>query len=98
MTLAEPLHVDSEPRDGWYFVYSKPTDINHPYKTRHKIPVRIWTHAPRDEAGDLIDDVRQYVLMGNELVVLSQDDWLYVAKHPISEEDYTTLFITGDWK
>ncbi len=98
MTLAEPLHTDSQPRDGFYFMYGKPRDPAKPRASRPKIPIRIWTHAPRDEVGDLIDDVRQYVKIGTEVVAITQNDWMYIASNPISETEYTDMYITGDWQ
>lgn len=98
MSLVEPLHTDSEPRDGWYFMFGPPRDPAKPMGSRPKIPVKIWTVEDRDEAGDLIDDVRQYVMAGDELISLTQEEWLFLARRPITEEEYNALFITGDWK
>lgn len=96
--MNEPIHTTTPPRDGWYFVFGKPRDPNKPMASRPKVPVRIWTVEERDEAGDLIDDVRQYVKVGNDLRVLTQEEWLFVARRPISQEEYEALFIMGDWQ
>lgn len=98
MTLAEPLHTDSPPRDGFYFKFGAPRDTDKPMGSRPKIPVRIWTVETRDEVGEKIDVDRQYVKVGNELVSLSQEDWLFLARYPISEAEYEALFITGNWE
>jgi hypothetical protein len=98
MSLAEPLYTDSPPRDGHYFMFGEPRDSAKRMGSRPKIPVRIWTVEERDEAGDLIDDVRQYIMAGDELVSLTQEEWLFLARRPISQEEYEALFITGDWK
>jgi len=98
MSLAEPLHTDSPPRDGWYFKFGAPRDPAKPMGSRPKIPVRIWTVETLDEVGEKIDVDRQYVQMGDELVSLSQEDWLFLARYPISQEEYEAIFIMGDWK
>ena len=43
MSLAEPLHVNSEPRDGFYWVWGKAPDPSRPMTARPKIPIKIWT-------------------------------------------------------
>lgn len=98
MSLAEPIHTDSEPRDGHYFMFGPPRDPAKPMGSRPKIPVKIWTVEDRDEVGDLMDDVRQYVQVGDELVTLTQNDWLFLARRPISQEEYEAMYIMGDWK
>ncbi len=90
MSLAEPLHPDSQPRDGWYWVYGKAPDPKKPRTNRPQVPVRVWTV-----------EHRQWVQFGNNIFPVNdrtQHDWLFAAKHPISEEDYEAIYITGDWK
>jgi hypothetical protein len=98
MSLAEPLHVNSEPRDGFYWIWGKAPDPSKPMTARPKIPIKIWTVVTVDEVGDRIDDDRQYIQVGHELCSVSQEEWLFFAKHPITQEDYEAMFITGDWK
>lgn len=98
MSLDEPMHTDTPPRDGWYFKFGPARDPAKPMGSRPKVPVRIWTVETRDEVGEKIDADRQYVQMGDELVSLTQEDWLFLARYPISEEDYEALYIMGDWK
>ena len=96
--MDEPLHVNSPPRDGWYFSFGPPRDPARPMGSRPRIPVRIWTETTVDETGDRIDDDRQYVMAGDELIALTQDEWLFLARRPISEDDFNALYIGGDWK
>ena len=98
MTLVEPLHTDTPPQDGHYMKFGAPRDPAKPMGSRPKVPVRIWTVEDRDEVGDLMDDVRQYIMAGDELVSLTQEEWLFLARRPISQEEYESLYITGDWK
>ena len=93
-----PLHTDTQPIDGWYFMFGPPRDPDKPMGSRPKIPVRIWTVEDRDEVGELMDDVRQYIQAGDELVTLTQDEWLFLARRPISEGEYRALLIGGEWK
>lgn len=98
----EPLHPNSQPRDGWYWVYGKAPDPKKPRTNRPMVPVRVWTVEHRDpETGALIDDQRQWIQFGSKVMPVNdrtQHDWLFAAKHPISQEEYEALYITGDWK
>ena len=98
MSLAEPIHTDTPPKDGFYMMFGPARDPNKPKGSRPKIPVKIWTVEERDEVGDLMDDVRQYIMAGDELVSLTQEEWLFLARRPISQEEYEAIYITGDWK
>lgn len=95
---AEPLHVNSDPRDGWYYRFGPPRDPAKPMGSRPKMPVRIWTVVTVDETGDRIDNDVQYVMEGDQLISLTQDDWLFLARRPISEDEYNALYLLGDWK
>lgn len=94
----QPLHVNSDPRDGWYWVWGKAPDPSKPMTARPQIPVRIWTEITVDETGDRIDDDRQWVQVGDAVRRVEQEEWLFFAKHPISEEEYAAIFIGGDWR
>lgn len=94
----EPLHPDSPPREGYYWKFGTARDSNRPLASRPIIPVRVWWYELRDEVGDLLDDVKPMATFGDTSRTIDQDEWLHLAKHPISEDEYLDLYENGNWR
>ena len=94
----EPLHPDSPPREGWYWKFGQPRDRSRPLASRPKLPVHVWLYEWRDDVGDLLDDVKHMVTIGSTTRPVEQDEWLHIAKHPITKEEYDELLTNGNWR
>lgn len=92
-----PIHTDTDPIDGYYLMFGPARDPAKPMGSRPKVPVKIWTEETRDEVGEKIDVDRQYIQVGRELRTLTQEEWLFLAKRPISKDEYEAIYIAGDW-
>jgi hypothetical protein len=81
-----PIHEDTPPQAGWYMRRLVPRG---PF-----VPARIYLEEYRDEVGELLCDV-VYCCEVNGRREDAFDQWLYLAKYPISRDRYQEMINEG---
>lgn len=82
-----PIH-EGDPKPGWFrrrFVRGGPW-----------VAARIWIEAEVDDAGELLsEEVLRCEVAGRE--AKAEDQWSYVASHPITEAEYNFMVADKAW-